>query len=192
VVGCTFVGRDPGVVRNLLGGNASFRRAAFDVAGGFATHIGRTAARRRPLGCEETEFCLRLAARRPGTRFVFDPRAVVHHRVPAERERFAYFRARCWAEGLSKALVTRSVGIGPGLSAERAYATTTLRRGLRRGLSEAGRGDAAGLRRCGAIATGLAATTAGYLVGSLTPTPVPGAALPARAPRASVPREVPA
>ena len=35
VLGCTFTGREPGPVRNLLGGNASFRREVFSVAGGF-------------------------------------------------------------------------------------------------------------------------------------------------------------
>jgi glucosyl-dolichyl phosphate glucuronosyltransferase len=167
VVGCTFVGRDTGTVRNLLGGNASFRREAFGIAGGFPTHIGRTAARPRPLGCEETEFCIRIASRRPGARFVFDPRAVIWHRVPATREGFRYFRSRCYAEGLSKALVARSVGVSAGLAAERSYAAVTLRRGVVRGVLDAWRGDRAGLQRAGAITAGLLTTTAGYAVGSL-------------------------
>ena len=37
-------------------------------------------------------------------------RAVIRHRVPAQRSTFRYFRRRCYAEGLSKAMVTRSVG----------------------------------------------------------------------------------
>lgn len=65
VLGCTFTGREPGQVRNLLGGNASFRREVFSIAGGFPSHMGRTSADRRPLGCEETEFCIRVAQRRP-------------------------------------------------------------------------------------------------------------------------------
>ncbi|WP_433029721.1 glycosyltransferase family 2 protein [Actinomycetospora sp. CA-053990] len=167
VVGCTFVGREVGAVRNLLGGNASFRREAFDIAGGFPTHIGRTAARARPLGCEETEFCIRLASHRPGARFVYDPRAVIWHRVPAVREGFRYFRARCYAEGLSKALVARSVGATAALAAERSYAAVTLRRGVVRGVAQAWRGDRGGLARAGAITAGLLTTTAGYAVGTL-------------------------
>ena len=34
-------------MRNLLGGNASFRRDVFTVAGGFPSHIGRTSAQQR-------------------------------------------------------------------------------------------------------------------------------------------------
>ena len=97
-------------VRNLLGGNASFRREVFDRVGGFTSGIGR-AQGKRPLGCEETEFCIRLNQQMPGAVLLFDNRAVIWHRVPAERTRFAYFRRRCYAEGLSKAMVTRSVGV---------------------------------------------------------------------------------
>ncbi|MGH3611804.1 MAG: glycosyltransferase family 2 protein [Pseudonocardia sp.] len=166
-VGCTFTGREPGRVRNLLGGNASFRREVFDVAGGFPSHIGRSSTSRRPLGCEETEFCIRLAQRSPGATFLFDARAVIHHKVPAARSRFRYFRARCYAEGLSKAQVTRSVGVADGLAAERSYAVTTLRRGAARGVRQALRGDLSGLSRSAAITAGLLSTTAGYAAGTV-------------------------
>jgi glucosyl-dolichyl phosphate glucuronosyltransferase len=162
VLGCTFTGREPGPVRNLLGGNASFRREVFSVAGGFPSHIGRTSAQRRPLGCEETEFCIRVSQYRPDWTFVFEPQAVIWHRVPAERERFSYFRSRCFAEGLSKAAVTRSVGVADGLSVERRYTTRTLTRGMARGLGDALRGDRAGIKRSCAISVGLLAAAAGY------------------------------
>lgn len=167
VVGCTFVGREPGRVRNLLGGNASFRREAFDIAGGFPSHIGRSAGKRRPLGCEETEFCIRLGRLSPDSVFLFDGRAVIRHRVPAARARFSYFRSRCYAEGLSKALVTRSVGVADGLSAERSYTTVTLRRGVTRGVAQALRGDPAALARPAAITAGLLCATTGYAVGTV-------------------------
>jgi glucosyl-dolichyl phosphate glucuronosyltransferase len=169
VVGCTYRGmpesRAP--VRNLLGGNASFRREAFELAGGFQNGIGRSAGK-RPLGCEETEFCIRLSQRSPGSVLLFDNRAMIWHLVPAERCRFSYFRSRCYAEGLSKALVTASVGAGDGLSAERHYTTRTLPGGVVRGIADLRHGDLAGLGRSAAIVTGLAATAAGYSAGSVT------------------------
>lgn len=166
VVGCTFVGRDPGEVRNLLGGNASFRRTVFATAGGFPVHIGRSARHARPLGCEETEFCIRAASRIPGGRFLFTADAVIHHRVPRARETFSYFRSRCYAEGLSKALVTESVGVGAGLAAERRYASVALRRGVLRGVRDGLTGDRAGALRAAAILAGLLTTVSGYAVGS--------------------------
>jgi GT2 family glycosyltransferase len=151
-------------VRNLLGGNASFRRAAFEIAGGFQNGIGRSAAR-RPLGCEETEFCIRLSQRSPGVVFLYDNRAVIWHVVGAERCRFRYFRSRCYAEGLSKAQVTGSVGAGDGLATERRYTTRVLPAGVAHGVADALHGDRAGLGRAGAIVAGLTATAAGYAAG---------------------------
>jgi glucosyl-dolichyl phosphate glucuronosyltransferase len=153
-------------VRNLLGGNASFRRSAFGIAGGFQNGIGRSAAK-RPLGCEETEFCIRLSQRSPGAVFLYDNRAVIWHVVGAERCRFRYFRSRCYAEGLSKAQVTASVGAGDGLATERRYTTQVLPSGVVHGLADALHGDRAGLGRAGAIVAGVTATATGYAAGSV-------------------------
>lgn len=166
VLGCTFIGREPGEVRNVLGGNASFRRQVFSVAGGFPRHIGRSAAHDRPLGCEETEFCIRVNQHRPEWKFVFEPRAVIWHRVPAARATFAYFRSRCLAEGLSKAAVTHSVGRADGLAVERSYVSRTLTRGVLRGFGDTMRGDPGGIQRSCAIAVGLFVTALGYARGS--------------------------
>lgn len=168
VVGCSYVGlpTSPAPVRNLFGGNASFRREVFGVVGGFRSGIGRSAGK-RPLGCEETELCIRLRQRLPGSVLLFDNRAVIWHRIPAARSRFSYFLSRCYAEGLSKAMVTRSVGMRNGLSAERSYSSRTLPAGVARGVAAAFRGDPAGLGRSAAIIAGLGAAGAGYCAGSV-------------------------
>ncbi|MFB1042472.1 glycosyltransferase family 2 protein [Streptomyces chrestomyceticus] len=174
VVGCAYRGLFPDGtggphtvrVRNVLGGNASFRREAFEIAGGFATGIGRDAGK-RPLGCEETELCIRLARAVPDAVLLVDDRSVIHHRVPPGRERFAYFRSRTYAEGLSKALVTRSVGAREGLSTERRYATRVLPAGVARGVRDALLRRPGGAGRAGAIVAGVSATAFGYALGSL-------------------------
>lgn len=168
VIGCAYRGtpRSRAPVRNLMGSNMSFRREIFGTAGRFRGGIGRDAGK-RPLGCEETELCIRIKQVFPASVLVFDTRAVVHHLVPAARCRFSYFRSRCFAEGLSKARVTALVGTADGLSAERGYVRGVLPRGVARGLADALRGDPWGLCRAGAIVAGLAATGAGYAVGRL-------------------------
>ncbi|MEN8653091.1 glycosyltransferase family 2 protein [Streptomyces sp. 21So2-11] len=168
VVGCTYKGLPPGKVRvrNVLGGNASFRRSAFDAAGGFATGIGRDGDK-RPLGGEETELCIRLTNALPDAVLLIDDRAVIHHKVPLVRERFGYFRTRAYAEGLSKALVARSVGAGKGLESERRYTTRVLPAGVARGLRDAALGRPGGAGRAGAIVTGVAAAAGGYVLGSV-------------------------
>ncbi|MFD0884092.1 glycosyltransferase family 2 protein [Streptosporangium algeriense] len=170
-VGCSYRGmptrRAP--IRNVMGGNAAFRRELVGQVGGFHTGIGRSVQGRkpRPLGCEETEFCIRLSQRIPGAVMLFEPAAVIGHKVPRVRAGFAYFRSRCYAEGLSKALVTHSVGAGDGLASERAHALKALPLGALRGLGDVLRGDLSGFGRAAAIVVGLVWTTWGYVVGSL-------------------------
>jgi GT2 family glycosyltransferase len=167
VVGCTYAGMPTrrGLVRNLIGANMSMRRDVLDAAGGFRAGIGRVGL--RPTGCEETELCIRAARRLPGGTFVHEPRARVAHAVPADRATWRYFRARCFAEGQSKARVAAVAGRHDGLASERAFALRTLPAAVGRGLADAAHGDRAGLTRAGAVVAGLALTTAGYVAGSV-------------------------
>ncbi len=167
-VGCTYRGLPPGrvPVRNVLGGNASFRRSAFELAGGFACGIGRDGDR-LPLGCEETELCIRLTRAMPEAVLLIDDRSVIHHRVPAARERFRYLWTRSYAEGLSKALVAQSVGAQAGLASERRYTTRVLPAGVARGVRDALLGRPGGAGRAGAILAGVTAAAGGYAVGTL-------------------------
>ena len=168
VVGCTYRGmpEEASPVRNLIGCNMAFRSDVFSQTGGFRSEIGRVGT--FPAGCEETELCIRTRQILPEGHFLYEPRAQVHHRVPASRTNLRYFTDRCYAEGLSKALVSRLVGAQDGLSSEKSYTFRTLPRGVLRGLKDAFlRGKWSGLSRAGAIIVGLAFTTSGYLTGRL-------------------------
>ncbi len=172
VVGCTYLGmpETTAAVRNLIGANMSFRREVFEVAGGFRAGIGRVGT--LPVGCEETELCIRALRHWPQRVWRYEPRALVLHRVPAQRGRWGYFRSRCYAEGRSKALVSRLVGANEGLSSERAYTLRTLPSGVARGIAAAIRHqDPAGVARAGAIVAGLAMTTVGYVAGRIAAFP---------------------
>ena len=161
IVGCSYTGlpTERADVRNVIGANMSVRRQAVVDAGGFPEGIGRVG--RRPVGCEETDLLIRVGQRRPESRVVYEPAAVVHHFVPKARLSWRYFRSRCLAEGLSKALVAGRVGSQRALASERVYALKVLPKGMIRGVREG-----APLRAM-AIATGLVLTSAGYVGGRL-------------------------
>lgn len=166
VVGCTYLGmpRVTAPVRNLIGCNMSFRRTLFTAIGGFCHDMGRIGA--RPLGCEETEFCIRATQQWPDKVLLYEPLAQVHHHVTPQRATWRYFYARCYAEGLSKAQVTQKVGVQDGLAAERSYTLRTLPQGAIVGLRDGClRGDMGGFGRTIAIGAGLAVTTIGYVAG---------------------------
>jgi GT2 family glycosyltransferase len=165
VVGCSYTGlpREAGPVRNLIGANMSFRREVFELVGGFTEGLGRLGT--RPLGCEETELAIRIRQRRPDAQLLYDPSAVVHHHVPLQRARWRYFRARCYAEGLSKAAVSRLVGAEDGLAAERDYVRRVLPRAVVGGLAPHRPGGQPRFRTATAVLLGLGFTASGYLHG---------------------------
>lgn len=160
VVGCTYAGMPTaaGSVRNLIGASMSLRRSVFAEIGGFSDGLGRVG--RQPLGCEETELCIRLHQRWPVAELRHAPAAVVDHRVGPDRATWRYFRSRCFAEGVSKSAVGALVGSRDALASERAYVLRTLPR--------AAVGHLAGRRprRALSLAAGLACTAAGFAVGT--------------------------
>lgn len=168
VVGCSHSGMPTArtTVRNVIGASMIFRAPLLRELGGFTEGIGRVGS--VPLGCEETELCIRAQQRHAGSVVIYEPAAKVAHEVPPSRGTWSYFIARCRAEGTSKALISGLVGARDGLAAERTYTTRTLPGGVLRGLRDTLRGDPAGLRRAAAIVAGLAATTFGYLSGRLS------------------------
>lgn len=163
VVGCSHRGLPTrsAEVRNFIGCNMSFRRVSLLAAGGFSTRVGRVD--NRPVGCEETELCIRLTQMRSG-RLVFDPAIKVRHWVSDDRARLRYFLRRCFLEGVSKQIVGGLVGSSDALRSEREYTAKVLPRGVARRVVGAisgphRRGDLA--QGC-VIVTGLLVTTLGY------------------------------
>jgi GT2 family glycosyltransferase len=170
VVGCSYRGlpEEQSDVRNVIGASMATRRSVFDVVGSFSDFLGRIGE--LPMGCEETEFCIRTAHMMPDARIVYVPQSVVHHSVSESRSRGSYFAARCLAEGKSKAQISKLVGVSLATSSERSYVIGTLSRGIRRGFADAFKGDATGLMRSGAIVGGLFLAVASYVYGLATST----------------------
>ena len=161
LVGCTYLGQ-PTVraeVRNLWGCNMSMRAEVFERIGGFDEEVGRVGL--IPLGAEETELCIRLRQQIPGARVIFEPSAIVHHRVTEARCRWSYLISRSHAEGISKAAMARAVGASDATSQERIYATRVLPRGVLRELVRLNPRGAVGIVTC------LAVTAWWYLRGRL-------------------------
>ena len=166
VVGCAYRGMptETAPVRNIFGGNMSFRRRVFDDGLRFRAELGRVG--NTLLAGEETDFCIRLGTTYPDAQLLYEPRAVVYHAMTPERVSYAYFRRRCYGEGQSKALIGRLLGGAKNLNAERRMALLILPAGVARNLA---RGvlqrDPGAFARAGAIVVGLWMTGLGYLRG---------------------------
>jgi glycosyltransferase involved in cell wall biosynthesis len=145
-------------VRNLFGCNLSFRRDLLELLTGF----------RLGYGCDETELCIWLRQRWPEKKVIYVPEAKVVHHVPANRTQLRSFRAQCYFEGGSKAMLARLVGHDAALASDYRYTRETLPNGLRRALAMFARcGDISALARGGALVAGMIRTTAGYAVASI-------------------------
>ena len=106
-VGCTYVGlpQNRSKVRNLIGCNMAFRAELFRSIGLFDNKFGRT-SKNKGIG-EDSEFCLRINRNIPNAQIVFEPTAVVVHKVPAWRATPTYIFRRSLDEGFHKSKLKR-------------------------------------------------------------------------------------
>lgn len=169
VLGCTYRGMptEPAPVRNVIGASMSFRRDVVISAGGFDHELGRVGG--MPAGCEETELCIRIRRLLAAGHVMYEPRARVSHHVMETRTSWRYFVSRCYAEGMSKALLCRLEGRRAGLASEREYVLRILPQGFLRALRDGVVDrDRDSISRAARIASGLAFTGAGFVRASLT------------------------
>ncbi len=104
IIGCTYKGcpTKKSTVRNTFGGNLSFRRAVFlDCA--FCADVGRTGSVQ--LTADETEFSIGVLKLFPNSKIIFDPEAIVYHRIYPYRLSLRFIIKRAYGEGISKAYV---------------------------------------------------------------------------------------
>ena len=167
VVGCSYEGLPErgGPVRNPIGANMALRRAPVQAVGGFSPDLGQIG--RTPLGCEETEVCIRLTQRHPSGRHLYAPE---RGRSPRDRRAHAMelLRPTLLHGRLVQATVSRMVGRGDGLASERSYALGTLPQAAVGSVRRAWRThQLAPAAEAGVIAVGLVTVTAGFAIGSL-------------------------
>jgi hypothetical protein len=146
-VGATYRGMPTSAspVRNVWAGNMVVRRSACDQVGGFRLDFGKRGDR-EDFQAEDTEFCLRTAREWPNGQWIYEPKAVAEHFVPARRSGWKFLVARCFHEGRNKVIMSRVVGADT-TSRERNYALRVVPRGVWAGLKDALRGDLTGLAR---------------------------------------------
>ena len=172
-VGCSYAGLPtaPAPVRNLMGCNMAFRRRTLLEVGGFDTDLGRVGT--LPVGCEETELCIRISRHDPAAKIVFDPDVRVRHHVSRTRTNVRYVLRRSFGEGVSKRQISGLVGAADATSSERSYLARTVPAAVLRYLRdsmtvEKRRTDPGGLGRCTVLAGTVVAAGLGYLFAMMT------------------------
>jgi len=166
IVGGTYKGLplDGNEIRNVSGGNSAFSKQAFEVAGLFGKDYGRIGD--RGVG-EEADFCIRLKYKLPDALILYEPRAVIYHKVPPWRLALKYIVKRSFDEGVYKSKLKNLPLCLPQnqLSTESSYLRYLLFTAIPDKLRCSYKKGS--LSQAGAIIISIVATGTGYLVGKL-------------------------
>jgi GT2 family glycosyltransferase len=122
IIGCSYKGlpKHKTKVRNPIGCNMSFRKDVFEKVGYFRSDVGRFGE--RLLAGEEPELSMRIRDKISTGKIVYNPSAVVYHRVDKCKVNLKYLCKRSFFEGISKALITSfRKGSSLSLSSEKSY-----------------------------------------------------------------------
>ena len=155
---------EPTIVRNPHGFNMCFRREVFEEVGAFATEIG--GVRQIPRSGEEADLSLRIRHRWPTAKIVWEPSAVVVHKVRPNKVRFSFILQRAYWEGVCKSWVEHAAeanGKDDALSSERAYLRHLMSRSLPSRLTSFW--DLKSIAQMATILSSIMAAAAGYAVG---------------------------
>ena len=169
VVGASFAGMPSAtaVVRNVWAENMAIRRDVFARIGGFRTAFGKVGTVSQP---EDTDLCIRATAAFPDMRWLYEPKAIVHHEVPAERASFRFFLGRCRNEGRGKAQLARLLRnhrtTDGKLTDETKYVTSVVPRSAARYVRNSIQ-ERSNLLRLGALTMGISSAALGYAEGLL-------------------------
>lgn len=141
IVGCTYKGlpEQKTQIRNPIGANMSFRREAFEIAGLFRSEVGRYG--KKLLSGEEAEFAMRLRKLKPDARIIYEPSAIVYHKVSKSRTKVSYAVKRAFYEGYSKAILSKDYF----LEAETKYFVFIIKSILKKLLSKGRQPEAFGM-----------------------------------------------
>jgi cellulose synthase/poly-beta-1,6-N-acetylglucosamine synthase-like glycosyltransferase len=151
IFGCAYRGlpTQTAPLLRLIGANMAIRRESVLAVGGFHSLA------------DDLDMSHRLLQLSPQG-LIYEPRAVVHHYVHAERLTWHYFWRRCWTNR-DKVEIMRGLGEAANLRADRRWALRSVSVGVATGLREFLGGDVGGLQRALAIITGLGIAGVGHL-----------------------------
>jgi glycosyltransferase involved in cell wall biosynthesis len=165
IVGCTYKGLplDGNRIRNVLGCNMAFRKDVFDLVGFFSSDIG--GVNETPRGGEEADLCLRIKHKMSEAIILYEPNAIIHHRVTSRRLNLKYLAKRCYNEGFYKRMVEKLAPklLKKSLSTEESYLRYLIFHAIPARLRHFYIRNS--LPQVGAIIFSIVATGVGYLVG---------------------------
>ena len=115
-----FAGEEVVEVRNTFGPNMSFKREVFDKVGGFNESLGFARRGASYIQAEEPELALKMK-RTLGKGVIYNPHAIVYHRVPKSKLGIRVLLGRSFYQGYSKALLSKLNVSAESMATEKSY-----------------------------------------------------------------------
>ena len=156
IMGCAYEGLPTSLAptRRLIGAIMSFRSEAFRAIGGI-----------KSSDFDDLDLCTRVAFAYPESLIMFEPRAVVHHFVPAKRVSWNYFWTRNFLVNRDKVRAFATMGDAASLAAEVSFVVRTIGRQSAAALRGLFTGHPEELVQLGAAVTGIGLAGLGNAVG---------------------------
>jgi len=107
-------------VRNTWGSNMSFRRDVFEKIGLLNAKLGFAKGKTTYMQGAEAEFALRMK-NKLGRGIIYNPEAVVYHKIPSSRTKPRILLKRAYYQGYSKALLSNLNTYPETLTTEKSY-----------------------------------------------------------------------
>jgi GT2 family glycosyltransferase len=107
-------------LRNVFGPNMSFKRTVFESVGYFNESLGFAEKGTSYIQGEEPEFGLRMLTKL-GKGILYNPKAVIYHKIPPHKLRYATLFKRSFYQGYTKSLIQKHINPPNILKIEKAY-----------------------------------------------------------------------
>ena len=142
----------------LIGANMSVRRSRLLEIGGFHSD-----------NHDDMDMCHRLVVQDPSYKLLMEPRAVVHHIVPAERVTWSYLWRRIFTVNRGKVFASATMGDAASFAADVSFVKRAFTGAVRMAVADAVPcRDPFGLVRLGALVAGIGLAGLGHLAGRIS------------------------
>jgi len=158
VFGCYYDGlpRSLEPTDRLIGAAMSARLEALKKIGGFHSD-----------NHDDMDMCHRLKHNWPDHKILFEPRAIVHHRVTKERVTWSYLWRRCFFVNMGKVEAFKNMGEAASMNADRRFVLDALLKSVRIALEDVRRFRLQGLVQTVVLFFAVVCAALGHLAGQV-------------------------
>jgi len=155
-------------IRNAFGPNMSFKREVFEQVGLFNENLGFARRGTSYIQAGEAEFSLRMTSKF-GVGVIYNPEAIVHHKIPVSKARLRLLFKRSFYQGYSKVLLQKWGPSPDSISTEKSHLKDLLIKYIPQRIKRVFIGPSRGaeLKQVSVLISSIAAVGLGFVYGHI-------------------------